>query len=154
MVGVMHMQVTIERTYILTGGMATTILPFPRKCPLCHYLCPSLALYISHLRLVHNGDPTFNVSCPIDCCEKPFSTFSAFNSHIYRDHRATLGLEPFVETEFQISVSRWPSYWLPRSTLLYSLCENVGIYSRFTLAAQAVRGLKYELCSPQPVNHC
>lgn len=99
MVGVVHMQETIERTYILTGGMATSISPFPQKCPLCHYLCPSLALYISHLRLVHNGDPTFNASCPIDCCEKAFSTFSAFDSHIYRDHRAALGLDH--ETEFQ-----------------------------------------------------
>ena len=86
--------------HILMGGMATSISLFPQKCPLCHYFCPSLALYISHLRLVHNGDPTFNVSCPIDCCQKAFCTFSAFNSHIYRDHRVALGLDQ-RDTEFQ-----------------------------------------------------
>ena len=80
--------------------MATSILLFPQKYPLCHSFCSSLALYISHLRLVHNGDPTFNVSCPIDCCQKAFCTFSEFNSHIYHDHRVALGLDQ-RETDFQ-----------------------------------------------------
>ena len=138
MVGVMHMQVTIERTYILTGGMATSISPFPQKCPLCHYLCPSLALYISHLRLVHNGDPTFNVSCPIDCCEKPFSTFSAFNSHIYRDHRAALGLDQ-CETEFQ----RLPeASAVANNTVEFSENENM----------DSSPGRRERELSPQPVS--
>jgi len=42
---------------------------------------------------VHTGDPTFNVSCPFDCCRKAFCTFSGFNTHIYRDHRVALGLD-------------------------------------------------------------
>ena len=63
-------------------------------CPLCSALSPTLKLYISHLRLVHQADPNFKISCCIQDCtrSRTFCTFSAFNSHIYRCHRNCLGL--------------------------------------------------------------
>ena len=64
-----------------------------KQCPLCLYLSPSLALHISHLRLVHSCDPSFYILCDIDGCTEEFFAFSSFNSHAYRRHRVALGLE-------------------------------------------------------------
>lgn len=63
------------------------------SCPLCQSLSPTLKLYISHLRLVHQTDPKFNITCGIGGCTKTFVTFPAYNSHVYRCHRSALGLE-------------------------------------------------------------
>lgn len=63
------------------------------QCSLCGFLSPSLNLHISHLRLVHSRDPSFHITCGIDCCLEEFRTFSSFNSHTYRFHRIALGLE-------------------------------------------------------------
>lgn len=63
------------------------------QCALCRFLSPSVALYVSHLRLVHSTDSTFHVSCNIAGCSQEFRSFSSFNSHIYRWHRAAIGLE-------------------------------------------------------------
>ena len=63
------------------------------QCALCGFLSPSVALYVSHLRLVHSTDSTFHVSCNIAGCSQEFRSFSAFNSHVYRCHRAAIGLE-------------------------------------------------------------
>ena len=63
------------------------------RCSLCQYFSPSLALHVSHLRLVHSRDPSFYLLCGIDCCLEEFRTFSSFNSHVYRCHRIALGLE-------------------------------------------------------------
>ena len=64
-----------------------------KTCPLCHILSPTLKLYISHLRLVHQSDPGFKITCGIDSCKKKFTTFPAFNSHVYRCHRPAIGLK-------------------------------------------------------------
>ena len=61
-------------------------------CSMCGYLSPTLKLSISHLRLVHHGDPGFDIMCGIGECVLRFRTFSAFNSHVYRVHRDALGL--------------------------------------------------------------
>ena len=42
---------------------------------------------MSHLRLVHAKDPSFNIMCGVDACREVFKAFSAFNSHVYRHHR-------------------------------------------------------------------
>ena len=63
------------------------------QCSLCQYFSPSLALHVSHLRLVHSRDPSFYLMCGIDSCLEEFRTFSSFNSHVYRCHRIALGLE-------------------------------------------------------------
>ena len=63
------------------------------QCAFCGFLSPSVALYVSHLRLVHSTDSTFHVLCNIAGCSLEFRSFSAFNSHVYRWHRAAIGLE-------------------------------------------------------------
>lgn len=73
-------------------------------CPLCGFLSPSLTLHVSHLRLVHSQDENFMVLCSIGGCPERFRSFPAFSSHVYRHHRAELGLENFPEsTEAQQS---------------------------------------------------
>ena len=44
-------------------------------CPLCYSLSPTLKLHISHLRLVHQADPNFKLTCAIEDCTKTFFTF-------------------------------------------------------------------------------
>ena len=62
------------------------------RCPLCAYQVLRLQQLVSHLRLVHSGDPNFELVCGIGGCRQRFGAFSAFNSHVYRFHRAALGL--------------------------------------------------------------
>ena len=62
------------------------------ECSLCATCLPSLASYISHLRLVHATDPSFNIKCGINHCSSTFKSFGGFNSHLYRHHRDALGL--------------------------------------------------------------
>ena len=61
------------------------------KCQLCSCLSSNLTLYVSHLRLVHSGDPSFRVICGNGSCSSVFTAFAAYNSHIYRHHRAAFG---------------------------------------------------------------
>lgn len=68
--------------------MATVVL----KCPLCDALSLNLRAYISHLRLVHFNDPSFDIMCGISDCREVFRAFAAFSSHVYRHHRLALGL--------------------------------------------------------------
>ena len=68
--------------------MATNII----QCPLCGYQVLKLQQLVSHLRLVHSGDPNFELVCGIGGCQQEFHAFSAFSSHVYRSHRAALGL--------------------------------------------------------------
>ena len=57
------------------------------SCPLCSTNLPNVANWLSHIRLVHSSDPNFAITCGIDQCARTFKKFSAFNSHIYRNHR-------------------------------------------------------------------
>ena len=75
-----------------------------KQCSLCSYFSPSLSQHVSHLRLVHSQDPNFFVKCGIEGCSSHFSTFAAFNTHIYRHHRSALGL---IQTE---RVSNTPEF--------------------------------------------
>ena len=72
------------------------------ECPLCGYFPPNLTLHISHLRLVHSGDLSFNIVCGIRGCTETFRAFSAYNSHVYRRHRDALGLETFLDSDDMI----------------------------------------------------
>ena len=65
----------------------------PVECSLCGFFSPNLTQHVSHLRLVHSQDPNFSTDCGIGSCSKRFSTFAAFNTHIYRHHRSELGLQ-------------------------------------------------------------
>lgn len=66
----------------------------PYVCPLCTSPSSTLKLYVSHLRVMHSKDPSFNILCGIGDCREVFRTFSAFNSHVYRHHRSDLGMTP------------------------------------------------------------
>ncbi len=68
-------------------------------CPFCNYFAPSFKLYISHLRIVHSRDPSFQVICGIVGCTQTFRAFAAFNTHVYRHHRVALELETQNSTE-------------------------------------------------------
>jgi hypothetical protein len=50
---------------------------------MCTFEAPSVALVLSHLRLVHSNDPHFVVLCG---CSKTSRSFTALYSHIYRHH--------------------------------------------------------------------
>ena len=69
------------------------------NCPFCSIPFPALKLYVSHLRVTHAKDKTFSVICGVNGCREVFRTFSAFNSHIYRHHRAEMGINPFAEDD-------------------------------------------------------
>ena len=56
-------------------------------CRLCGSCLPTLRLWISRSRLVHSSDPNFSMCCGIDGCQATYSKFSAFNTHLYRNHR-------------------------------------------------------------------
>ena len=63
------------------------------SCQLCRFLSPNIRSHVSHLRQVHSSDPGFSLVCGIHHCHQHFSTFGAYNSHVYRSHRASLGLD-------------------------------------------------------------
>ena len=69
------------------------------ECSLCATRLPSLASYISHLRLVHATDRSFNIMCGINNCSNTFKSFGGFNSHVYRHHRDALGLMKPVQQD-------------------------------------------------------
>ena len=64
------------------------------QCPICSSTSLTLKFYVSHLRLVHSKDPTFNIMCGVHGCREVFRAFSTFNSHVYRHHRAAIGVTP------------------------------------------------------------
>ena len=75
------------------------------QCPLCGFFSPSFRLFVSHLRLVHSTDSAFRVSCNVGECSQEFTSFSAFNSHVYRWHRAAIGLEHETAEDTIVSCS-------------------------------------------------
>ena len=55
---------------------------------MCVFEAPSVALLLSHLRLLHSNDPRFLVRCGIEPgCSYTARTFSALYSHVYRKHK-------------------------------------------------------------------
>lgn len=63
------------------------------SCQFCRFLSRNLRSYVSHLRQVHSNDPGFSLVCGIQHCCQHFTTFGAYNSHVYRVHRASMGLQ-------------------------------------------------------------
>ncbi len=57
-----------------------------QQCPMCSFECPSIAILLSHLRLVHSNDPRFLVCCGINSCTVTSRSFSSLYTHIYRHH--------------------------------------------------------------------
>ena len=53
---------------------------------MCSFECPSIAVLLSHLRLVHSSDPRFLVCCGINSCTVTSRSFSSLYTHVYRHH--------------------------------------------------------------------
>lgn len=70
------------------------------RMPVVRLFSPNFTLHISHLRLVHSSDPSFNFVCSVRGCMHTgvFKAFSAYSSHVYRHHRVALGLEMFSDS--------------------------------------------------------
>ena len=62
-------------------------------CGICPLLSPNPRSHVGHIRQVHSEDPAFTLECGLEGCNKIFTTFGAFNSHVYRTHRNSLGLD-------------------------------------------------------------
>lgn len=75
------------------------------QCLLCGTFSPGMKMYVSHLRLVHQQDPNFFISCPVTGCNKTFRAFPAFNTHVYRLHRNLLGLKPKYDINEDIQMN-------------------------------------------------
>ena len=67
---------------LCTGGPSL----HQKQCPMCSFECPSVAILLSHLRLVHSSDPRFLVCCGIDSCTVTSRSFSSLYTHVYRHH--------------------------------------------------------------------
>jgi len=97
------------------------------ECPLCGCFSPNLTLHVSHLRLVHSSDPSFNIVCSIRGCAhtETFRAFAAYNSHVYRHHRIALGLETVLDSS-DVIPSAGPSTVCEADTFLPVNALNIG----------------------------
>ena len=66
---------------------------------------------------MHAKEKSFNVLCGVRGCREVFRTFSAFNSHIYRHHRAEFGIDQDVhDLASETAIVSLPASDLPLST--------------------------------------
>ncbi len=63
-----------------------------KLCPMCSFECPTIALLLNHLRLVHANDSRFQVCCGINSCFVTCKSFSSLYSHVYRHHPDAAGI--------------------------------------------------------------
>ena len=90
----------------MLASMATSY-----KCPMCQFDSPTLALNLSHLRLLHGSDPRFSVQCGVGGCSYTGTSSSALYSHIYRRHpkcgiiQKRAGLTPDMPQESETASS-------------------------------------------------
>ena len=61
-------------------------------CSLCDARSPSIALWMSHLRNVHQSETEISVSCPMHECSAVYSKVNSLCSHVYRKHKALLSI--------------------------------------------------------------
>lgn len=54
---------------------------------MCTFEAPSIAIVISHIRMVHSSDPNFRVPCGIGGCSTTSTSFSALYFHVYHHHQ-------------------------------------------------------------------
>ena len=57
-----------------------------KQCPMCSFKCPSIAVLLNHLSLVHSSDPRFLVCCGINSCTVTSRSSSSLYTHVYRHH--------------------------------------------------------------------
>ena len=59
---------------------------YSRSSVLCSFECPSIAILLSHLRLVHSSDIRFLVCFGINSCAVTSRSFSSLYTHVYRHY--------------------------------------------------------------------
>lgn len=59
-------------------------------CPLCGTYARNLSQLLVHMRLVHAGEPGFQVTCGVEGCPRTFRNFLTFRNHVYAIHGAIL----------------------------------------------------------------
>lgn len=59
-------------------------------CSLCSTRSPSISLWMSHLRQVHQSETNISLSCPMDECCSVYSKVNSLCSHVYRRHKDLL----------------------------------------------------------------
>ena len=58
-----------------------------RPCPFCTIRSPDIPKWFSHIRLSHASQDVFFVRCNISNCVNVYTSFSSWNTHVYRHHR-------------------------------------------------------------------
>ncbi|XP_037562263.2 uncharacterized protein LOC119441728 [Dermacentor silvarum] len=61
-----------------------------KYCPKCPFFSYQLTRVITHIGLVHSGEPNFSIFCGIEGCANTYRNFSSYRSHLYRRHTAVL----------------------------------------------------------------
>ena len=56
------------------------------SCRMCPFESSTPQLQLRHLRTVHSNDPRFSAQCGLGGCSYIAKTFSAYYSHIFRNH--------------------------------------------------------------------
>ena len=135
---------TCTRIIILRNKTAVIM-----ECSLCRTRLPSLASYISHLRLVHANDRSFNITCGISNCSSIFKSFGGFNTHVYRHHRDALGLEKSTDHDLGNSSTANSDY--PSNIVDPPLSPPTGDYSSFQVSDLS-RDDATDQYLPEPIN--
>ncbi|XP_041960332.1 uncharacterized protein LOC121718944 isoform X2 [Alosa sapidissima] len=60
------------------------------KCPFCDVVKFQLRKYLTHLQLLHNQQPNFNIVYNVDRCSRSYRSVACLRNHIYRKHREAL----------------------------------------------------------------
>ena len=96
------------------------------KCPMCQFETPTMALNLSHLRLLHSNDPRFRVQCSIGGCSYTGVSFSALYSHIYCRHPNSGIIEKCRRQEQIVDDGDATLSEQPSSTLAFPDCKGRG----------------------------
>ena len=56
-------------------------------CLLCNARAPTISLWMSYLRQVHQSDSDKSISCPVPECGATYSNVNSICSHMYRTHK-------------------------------------------------------------------
>ena len=65
-----------------------------RPCPFCNFCSPDIPKWFSHIRLSHASQDSFFVRCSIGNCVNVYTSFSSWNTHVYRHHRDEVCKQP------------------------------------------------------------
>ena len=98
------------------------------KCNLCQFRSTSVAGYACHFR-IHRNIPHFRFPCAFSTCIRTFCTYSAFKSHVFRDHNkatrsATLTIRAHINN-LQCNDTLCNKKCSSKEELLSHLCNHI-----------------------------